>query len=193
MDRALFPDGRSFIRTLHGKIGLNRKQAGEGAALLIGELAAETILTHDGLTLSRWHLAEIAKGAGHEPAAVIRKPAVLFERATKLLPLRLSKVFHRLGVLQYAAALLRSHVIELGKTIPHGLLRLGRQVAEAGLTLECALLFCQREVAVTVHPLLQVFLIWLLRTWCTHRRAPRLPRPPDKGRLSRNHRRCCRQ
>jgi hypothetical protein len=49
----------------------------------------------------------------------------------------------------------------LCETVAHALLGLGGKVAEAGLIFERVLLGCKRKVAVTIHPLRQVFLIGL--------------------------------
>jgi hypothetical protein len=158
--------------------------------------------THKGLTLRLWHLTEVTESAGYEPPSILWETTVLLERAAKLLPLWRSEVFYRFSVFQYAAALLRSHVVELSKTVPHGLLRLRRKVAEAGLILERTLLVCNREVTVMVHPLGQVLLIWLRAATllrprpgprCAHGRPSCLSCPAHERRLSRNHRRCCKQ
>ncbi len=69
---------------------------------------------------------------------------------------------HGLVVLDDAAALLGRHVVELGEAIEHALLCLRRKVAEARLLLQGALLVGERQVAVTVHPLGEVFLVLLL-------------------------------
>lgn len=186
----------------HRNVRFNCKQTGERIALLVGELTAETVLAHEGLTLSRRHLTQVAEGAGYKPPPILRETAILIERAAKLLPLWRSEMFYRFVMFQYATALLRRHVVELGKTVPHGLLGLRRKVAEAGLILERTLLICKGEVAMAVHPLGQMLLILLradtlLRPWrgprCVHRRMPRLPCPAHECRLGRNHRRCRRQ
>jgi hypothetical protein len=70
-------------------------------------------------------------------------------------------VFHRLVTLKYPAALLCWHAIEVAEAIQHVLLRLGWKIAEAGFVLQGTLLLSKREIAVTVHPLGQVFLILL--------------------------------
>ena len=57
------------------------------------------------------------------------------------------------------AALLRVHVVEPGQLAEFVLLELRRQIAKAGLVLQGALLLGKREIAVVVHPLLEMFLV----------------------------------
>jgi hypothetical protein len=144
------------------------------------------------------HLAEVAEGAGHKSAAILGKPLVLFCCGANLLPLLRSKMLNRLSVLNHAAALFGRHVVELREVVSQGLLGLRREIAEAGLILERALLLCQGQIAVTVHPLAQMLLFRLStillgslgRMGRVHRRPSSL-RPAHERRLSRN-RHCCR-
>ncbi len=162
------------------KKGLYRQKIRKRAALLIGKLGAKTILVHNGLALGLRHLAQITEGPGDQPATVFRKTAILLRRGAKLLPLFRCKPFHYLGMLNHAAALLWRHVVELGEAVTHGLLRLRRKIAKTGFILKCALLFCRRKIAMSLHPLTKMLLLLLLSlslTRCTYCRVPRLPCP----------------
>ena len=70
---------------------------------------------------------------------------------------------------------------ELGETIEHALLCLRRKVTEARFLLQGALLVGERQTAVPIHPLGEVFLILLFWTGAGMRRRLRrrvLPRCP---------------
>jgi len=90
--------------------------------------------------------------------AVLWKRMELPHRSKNLLALRRTHVFHRLVAFDYAAALLRRHIVQLGETVAQVLLDLRRKSTEPRLVLKRALLLGKRQVAVAVHPLLQMFL-----------------------------------
>ena len=180
---------------LNRKIWLNREKIGESVALLLGELAAKTILVHQSLALRLGHLTEIAKGASDEAPTILGKAAVLFQSAANLLPLRRSEMFHVLRACEDSLALIGRHVVQLRETVAHALLRLCRKVAEARFILKRALLLCGRKIAVTCHPLRQVLLVSLSAVLSrdlgrTRYKASRLPCHAHGRRLGRNHRRC---
>lgn len=146
---------------LDGQVGFNRKQAGEGGALLVGELAADAIRGEDGLTLLVRHLAKITEGAGYQAATFDGQTAELLHGFTDLLALRLGKVLQGLVALQNALALLLGHVVELGETIQVALLGLLGKLFEAGFALQFRLLRDERQGAVALHPLGEMLLILL--------------------------------
>jgi hypothetical protein len=105
------------------------------------------------------HLAKIAEGSGDKATAVFRESTKLLHGAANLLPLRRREPFHCLGTVKNAATLLWRHIIQLRQAIAHPLLSRWGEIAKAGLVLQSALLIGKRKVAMTVHPLGQVFLI----------------------------------
>jgi hypothetical protein len=107
------------------------------------------------------HLAKIAEGSGDEAPAVFRQSPKLLHGAANLLSLRWSKTLHRFGTVKNAATLLWRHIIQLRQAIAHPLLSRWGEIAKARLILQSALLFGRRKIAVTFHPLRQVFLILL--------------------------------
>ena len=159
----LLTEVRGIVGTLNGKVGLDGEETGEGAAFLVRELAAETVGVEDGLALRVWHLAKVAEGSGDQTATIFRETAKLLHGSADLLALRRGEVRHGLVAVDNAAALFGRHAVELGKAIEHALLCLRRKVAKAGFALQGALLVCEWQATVTIHPLGEVFLILLLR------------------------------
>ena len=113
------------------QIGLDSEQIGESAALLTGKQAAKTVRLHDRLSLRLRHLAEIAKGAGNEAAAILRQTAKLLHGSADLLPLCQSQSLHRFGSINYSAALFRRHIMKLSQPIEHALLGFRRKFMKA--------------------------------------------------------------
>ena len=66
-------------------------------------------------------------------------------------------MFHPLIAVQQAFALIWRHGIELSEEIAEMLLCLWRQVAETIQIFERFLLLIERQVAVSTHPLIQVY------------------------------------
>lgn len=159
----LFAIFGSVAGALHGKVGFDGEEVGEGGALLVGELAPKASGVKNSLALRNRHLADIAEGAGYKAAAIDGKAAELLHRSTNLLPLRRREPFHHLGAFKQAAALFRRHVIELRQPVLHPLLRLLRQFAETRFILESLLLLRERQIAVAVHPLREMLLLRPLR------------------------------
>jgi hypothetical protein len=155
----LFPVGRSVIWPSDRKIWFNSKKTRERASLLIRKLAKKTVRIEDSLPLRLWHLAKIAEGSGDKASTVFGKPAKLLHRTANLLPLRWRKTFHCFGTVQNAATLFWRHIIQLRQAITHPLLSRRWKIAKARLILQSALLIRKRKVAVTFHPLRQVFLV----------------------------------
>ncbi len=188
------------------KVRFNLEQIREGAALLVGELAAEAVRVQHRLTLRGRHLPQIAEGVGHQSPAVLGKRSKLLHRPANLLPLRHAEMFHRLVALDQALALLGRHIVELSEAIAQMLLCLRGKLAEARLVFERPLLLGQRETAVVVHPLFKMFLplrvlpgtplilprpplIWA-RARLVFRRPGRSPgRPAKRGRSDSQHQR----
>jgi hypothetical protein len=90
--------------------------------------------------------------------AVLWKRVELPHGSKHLLTLRRAHVFHRLVALDHAAALFRRHIVKLGEAVAQVLLDSRRKSTETGLVLKRALLLGKRQIAVAVHPLLQMFL-----------------------------------
>ena len=107
------------------------------------------------------HLAKIAEGSGDKATAVFREPPKLLHGTANLLPLRRRKPFHCFGTVKNAATLLGRHIIQLRQAVAHPLLSRWGEIAKARLVLQSALLIGKRKIAVTVHPLRQVFLIFI--------------------------------
>ena len=82
----------------------------------------------------------------------------LLHAAANLLTLLRRESFHGLGAVKETLPLLRGHAVELGEPVAHALLDRRRQLVEARLMLECALLVRRGELAVAVHPFGQVLL-----------------------------------
>jgi hypothetical protein len=139
----LLSDRCAIVRVLDRNVGFKCEKTGERVALLLGELSAETVCVHEGLTLLRRHLAQVAEGAGYEELAVLRKSAVLLNRTLDLLSLLRSEVLHLLVALNNAPALLWSHIVELSEAIAYALLRLRWKITEARLILKGTLLLCR--------------------------------------------------
>jgi hypothetical protein len=110
------------------------------------------------------HLAKIAEGTGNKAPAVFREPTKLLHGTTNLLALRRRETFHCFGTVEDAATLLWRHIIELRQAVAHSLLSRWGEVAKARLVLKSALLFRRRKIAMALHPLRQVFLIFI-RSW----------------------------
>jgi hypothetical protein len=155
----LLPEFLGFVRLLDGDIRLDREEVVEGAALLVGELAAEAIGVHHGLTLGLRHLAEIAEGSADETTAVLRKAAELLHSSAKLLALSDAHISDGFVALEEAAALLGRHAVELCETVAEALLGLGGKIMKARFALKRFLLLGERHLAVARHPLGQMLLI----------------------------------
>jgi hypothetical protein len=166
------------------------QQTGERVALLVGELAAETVRAEDGLTLRLRHFTQVAEGPCYETATILRKSAPLAQRTLDLLPLLWSEVLDLLVALKDTLSLLWGQLVQLIETVEHALLRLLWKIAEARLILKCVLLLLGRKVAVVIHPLGKMFLIllWSRLMRGSHRLTRRLARSMHGGRLNRNHR-----
>jgi hypothetical protein len=153
---------------LDREIWFDSKKTGECVSLLIRKLAAKTIRTENRLPLRLRHLAKITEGSRDKASAILGKSAKLLHGPAYLLSLRRRETFHRFGSVDNTAALLWRHVIKLRQAIAHPLLSGRREVAKAGLILQSALLIGNGKVAMTFHPLRQVFLIFLRpgsRSW----------------------------
>jgi hypothetical protein len=134
------------------------KDGADGLAFVCGKLVAEGRGIDDLLALVRRHLAEIDDGARHEPASRSGNPIELLDGVIPLLLLLRAKALQALYTVEHPAALLRVHGVEVAQGIELVLLHLRRQFAEARLILEGTLLFCEREILVVVHPLLEMLL-----------------------------------
>jgi hypothetical protein len=170
MDELLFG---CFVGALDGQVRLDGEEVGEGRALFVGELTADTVGVDHGLALGWRGIAKFAEGACDEATAVDGKSTELLHGAANLLALGYGEVLHGLGALEEALALSIGHAIELGEAVEHALLGLGWQLAESGLVLEGSLLLCEGEVPMTVHPLREMFLILTRagRSGCDQARA----------------------
>jgi hypothetical protein len=140
-------------------VGLDREDGGEHGALGIGELGAEGGGVDGLLALIGGHLAEVEDGANDDAAARQGNRVQLLHGIAVLLTLGQREALQGLVAVEHAAALLRVHVVEPGQLVELVLLELPRKLAKAGIVLECALLFREREIAVVVHPLLHVLLV----------------------------------
>ena len=114
-----------------------------------------------GLTLVRREIAQIAEGVGNGAAAVRGEAGELAHGAAHLLTLLGGEMLHGFGAGNDALPFFWSHVVELGEAVVHALLHLRGQIAETGFTLQGPLLLRHGEVAVTVHPLGEMLLIFL--------------------------------
>jgi hypothetical protein len=138
--------------------GIHRKNGTDCLALFGGEFAGKSWRIDDLLTLVGGHLAEICDGVNHETSAGNRGPVQLLHRAVPLLLLLRAQAFQTLNSVEHPAALLRIHVVETAEHVEPVLLHLRGKFAEAGLVLESSLLVWQGEIAVALHPLLEVLL-----------------------------------
>jgi hypothetical protein len=125
---------------LDRKIRFDGKEPREGIALLFGELAAEAVFLKDGIPLLWRHLAEVAEGASDKPSPILWKATKLPQGAYNLLSLRRCQMLHCFCAFNHAATLLRRHIVKLCETVTHALLSLRREIAEAGLVFQGALL-----------------------------------------------------
>jgi hypothetical protein len=150
---------RVVVWTWNRQIRLDRKQIGERIPLLIRELPAEAVRAENSLPLRLRHLAKIAEGAGNQPPPILRQAAELLHGPANLLPLRQSKTFHGLSTIHDTATFVRRHVVQLSQTVAHTLLRLWRKIPETGLIRQSPLLVRKRKVAMSIHPLGQMFLV----------------------------------
>ena len=107
------------------------------------------------------HLAKIAEGSGNKATAIFRESPKLLHGTANLLSLGWRETFHCFGTVKDATTLLRRHIVQLREAVAHPLLSRWGEIAKARLVLQCALLIGKRKVAVTVHPLRQVFLIFI--------------------------------
>jgi hypothetical protein len=137
-------------------VGLNREEAGERVALLGGETAAVALGVKESLTLWLGHIPKLAEGAGDLVATVGREAGKLLDRVANLLTLRRAEAGHSFVVIQESLALLGRHVVELCEAVAQPLLGFGGETAEAGLALERFLLLLRSEIAMALHPLLEV-------------------------------------
>jgi hypothetical protein len=128
----------------------------DGLALFGGELGAEGRRVDYLLALFCGHGAEIADGSDHEGAAGRRESAHLLHGVAPLLLLLRGEALESLDAIEDAATLFGAHVVECPKLFAVALLRLRRQLVEAGQLLQCALLLSGREILVVLHPLLDV-------------------------------------
>ena len=142
-----------------GGVGLDGEDGGEHGALGVGELGAEGRGVEGQLALIGGHLAEVEDDAGHDAAASRGKRVQLLHGIALLLTLGRGEALQGLVAVQHAGALLRVHVVEPGQLVEFVLLELRRQLAKSGLVPQGALLFGEREIAVVVHPLLEMFLV----------------------------------
>ena len=94
-------------------------------------------------------------------------------RSWVLVTLRRREVLHLLHALERMAALLRPHAVQVGEGIAHALLDLGRLLAEARLLLERSLLLFGGEVAVALHPLLEMLPLRWVAVLLSHLHARR--------------------
>lgn len=103
---------------------------------------------------------EIAEGASDGAAAIRGKAGELRHGSANLLPLFRREVLHGFGSSENPLPLRGGHLVELREAVAHALLDLRRKFMEAGFMLEGTLLVRQRQAAVAVHPLREVFLIF---------------------------------
>jgi len=169
----LFAEVLCIVGALNREVRFDRKEVGEGVALLVRELAAKTVRAQECLPLRLGHLSKIPEGSGNQTPAIDGKSAQLLHGPSDLLTLRYGEVLQCLIAFKHTAALLGRHVIELAEVVQHALLRLGREIVEARLAPQRVLLLSQREVAVAIHPLGKVLLVLRLRAWArlSRRRA----------------------
>src|ERR1700723_1870325 len=125
---------------LDRKIRFDRKEPGEGVALLLRKLAAEAVLLEDGITLLWRHLAKVAEGTSDKTPTVLWEAAELSKGANNLLSLRRCQMLHSFSSFNHTAALFGSHIVQLSQAVAHALLCLRRKITEAGLVLQGTLL-----------------------------------------------------
>jgi hypothetical protein len=168
------------------------EQLGERGAFLRRKLAAEAVRIQFRLTLRWRHLSQIAEGMRNYAAAVCRKHTQLLHGASKLLSFGRAETLNGLVPLNQTAALLRRHVVQLAQPVPQILLGLGWKLAKPRLVLQGTLLLCGRQMAVSIHPLVEMFLS-LPSCWptpsLTLERAHRPQPEPAVRALSRESRR----
>ena len=144
--------GRRRKKWLHGD------EAVEGGALFRRERVRELARVEDGLSLLGWELAVLPEGMLNGEALLRGEAGKLLHAAADLLTLFGSEALDRFCAIEQALALRWRHLVELGEPIVHALLHIGRQLAEARLVIEGALLVSRRKLAVLRHPLGEVLL-----------------------------------
>lgn len=141
-------------------VWLGGKQGGECGALTIGELGAIGRRVEGLLALLRGEVAETEHGVSHGLLAIRRHGSKALRGGTVLLTLRRGHAFQHLVAFEHPAALLWVHVVEAAKLVELVLLKLRRQIVEAGHVLQRALLIGERKIAVIIHPLLEMLLVF---------------------------------
>lgn len=136
--------------------GLNIHQAVERAALLIIEAVGVAAGVERGGALVRRELAQGAEAAANGIALIGRKRGKVLCGSAHLVALLRREFFQLLIALDDTVSLRLRHCVELSKAVMHALLRGLRKVMEAGLVLQRLMLLRGGEIAVVVHPLIEM-------------------------------------
>ena len=136
--------------------GLNVHQAVERAALLrIEAVGIATGVESSGALVGR-ELAHGAEAAADSIALIGWKRGKVLRGSAHLVALLRREFFQLLIALDDAVSLRLRHGIELSEAVVHALLRGLRKVMEAGLILQRLMLLRGGEIAVVVHPLIEM-------------------------------------
>jgi hypothetical protein len=102
-----------LVWVLDRQVRFDLEQVRDSISFLVGKLPAKPVGVDDRLSLRHRHLTKIVKGAGHNPATIIRERSPLIHGPANLPAFGWGEPFHGFVTLNKTATLLRGHIVQL--------------------------------------------------------------------------------